>query len=895
MLRDLKLRTKLMLLGIFATFVPLIIVGVFVTRQNNAMFQVAANESIKLARTDLDHIAEGVYRMVQTQDELLHKSLRSDLNVVRRVVRDNGGISFAYENVTWNAINQYTQTMVPVELPKMLVGNTWFGQTTDLSAAVPVVDDVRDVSEDLTCTVFQRMNSGGDMLRIATNVAKDDGTRAIGTYIPRTNPDGKSNPVISTVLRGQTFTGRAFVVNKWYLTAYEPIYSKDKRIVGMLFVGLPQESVQSLREALYNIKIGATGYLWVLDSAGRYVISQNGTRDGEDISQAKDGEGNFFIQEMVAKGVALKPGEVAEHSYHWKNPSDPRAREKIARIMYYKPWDWVIGAGSYTDEFLQSANVIEKMRSRSKTVLWSITIVSALLTGLVGFLVARGIANPIIGIANAVNKIASERDLTIEVPVGSKDEVGVMAREFNKMMRLLRESFQLVTKAARDVENYSGDVAQRASANRERAERQAQQMAIMQQTVEDMRTTAGEVAGASVSQREAADVSNANIEGLTVNMGSVTEVSASQVEEANTATDRVEVMGETGAQVVATAQKQGEQVTAVTQAVSRMETAVQELTGATTNAMTFASDALQAVEEGTASVSATVDGMHAIAESSEQIAEIITVITEIAEQTNLLSLNAAIEAARAGAHGKGFAVVADEVGKLAQRSSEAAKEITQLIKDSSARVQEGTQLSDRSRQALEKIAQGGGTNMQAIQEIARSAENIANGTQEVNTMMEDLNNLAREIAAMAGQQGERRKAAQMALSALVEKSNAISNLILNANQSMSEISQQMQGVVERTHAMRDMTDAQAVRSQKLTEITGESAESATQTREGAGVVVEITDELQKLSQTLARQVEQFKVGGAAETTPVPEVEKEPKRTVIRQSPLPDDRQGEIGA
>ena len=90
---------------------------------------------------------------------------------------------------------------------------------------------------------------------------------------------------------------------------------------------------------------------------------------------------------------------------------------------------------------------------------------------------------------------------------------------------------------------------------------------------------------------------------------------------------------------------------------------------------------------------------------------------------------------------------------------------------------------------------------------------------------------------------------------------------MGRSQGMSEIGQQMQGVVERTHTMRDMTDAQAARSQKLTEITGESAEAAVQTREGAGTVVQITDELQKLSQSLTRQVEQFKVGGEAEATP----------------------------
>ena len=112
---------------------------------------------------------------------------------------------------------------------------------------------------------------------------------------------------------------------------------------------------------------------------------------------------------------------------------------------------------------------------------------------------------------------------------------------------------------------------------------------------------------------------------------------------------------------------------------------------------------------------------------------------------------------------------------------------------------------------------------------------------------------------MAGQQGERRTAAQAALAALVEKSNAISELITHANQGMTDIGGQMQGIVERTYQMKEMTSAQAQRSHKLTEITEESADAATQTMEGAGTVVVITGELQNLSQALTRQVAQFKV------------------------------------
>ena len=114
---------------------------------------------------------------------------------------------------------------------------------------------------------------------------------------------------------------------------------------------------------------------------------------------------------------------------------------------------------------------------------------------------------------------------------------------------------------------------------------------------------------------------------------------------------------------------------------------------------------------------------------------------------------------------------------------------------------------------------------------------------------------------MAGQQGERRAAAQAALAGLVEKSNVISELITQANQGMTEIGGQMQGVVERTYQMKEMTDAQAQRSQKLTEITEESTAAAIQTMEGAGAVVVITAEFRELSKALTHQVKQFKVGG----------------------------------
>ena len=90
--------------------------------------------------------------------------------------------------------------------------------------------------------------------------------RAVGTYVPKTNPGGQNNPVVAAVLRGETFKGRAFVVDSWYITSYAPIKNGEGDIIGMLYVGIPQEKVAGVRKGIEAIRVGQTGYAYVLDS-----------------------------------------------------------------------------------------------------------------------------------------------------------------------------------------------------------------------------------------------------------------------------------------------------------------------------------------------------------------------------------------------------------------------------------------------------------------------------------------------------------------------------------------------------------------------------------------------------------------------------------------------------
>ncbi len=175
-------------------------------------------------------------------------------------------------------------------------------------------------------------------------------------------------------------------------------------------------------------------------------------------------------------------------------------------------------------------------------------------------------------------------------------------------------------------------------------------------------------------------------------------------------------------------------------------------------------------KKGSESVQQTDVAMHAIAESSDRIANIISVIDGIAFQTNLLALNAAVEAARAGEQGRGFAVVAAEVRNLAQRSAGAAKEIKELIVDSGNKVEDGSRLVENSRDTLNAIVSEVEQVRSMMVDIVSSAAEQTQGIEQINNSINQMDEMTQQNAALVEQ-------ASAASSAMSEQAAIMDNTV----------------------------------------------------------------------------------------------------------------------
>jgi len=242
----------------------------------------------------------------------------------------------------------------------------------------------------------------------------------------------------------------------------------------------------------------------------------------------------------------------------------------------------------------------------------------------------------------------------------------------------------------------------------------------------------------------------------------VTEINRAS-EQVNTATGAAQ---STSVALLEAAEMQSQQITDTTQAVSGMTSSIQQVATNAHQAAEVAQRSLQAATQGSQAVQNTIAGMNGIreqiqetskrikrlGESSQEIGEIVELISDITEQTNILALNAAIQAASAGEAGRGFTVVAEEVQRLAERSSEATKQISAIVKTiqtdtnsavaamekSTEGVVEGAKLSDAAGQALTEIETVTNSLARLIQSISTATEAQTDAASQVTKNMQQI-------------------------------------------------------------------------------------------------------------------------------------------------------------
>jgi methyl-accepting chemotaxis protein len=687
-LKNLTIGKQLIVMGITTTMVASLLITSIALWQGHQVENIAEAETRQLASDQQKSIGTGIIAMLASQQEVLEEKVASDLNVARNVLQQTGAIRLSEETVEWQIINHGTRERVVERLPKMLIGESWLGQNDRISKPSPVVDRVRELVGG-TCTIFQRINEQGDMLRVATNVETLDKKRAIGTYISVKDSNGEFNPVLQDVLAGKRYRGRAFVVNKWYVTAYEPIRDSAGKIIGMLYTGVPEESAASLRREIMNTKVGKTGYVYVINPKGEYVISYKGERDGENIWNSTDTSGKLFIQDIVKRGMALEPGEFAEVKYSWQNQGDPLPRPKTVTISYFAPWQWIICIGTWDEEIFQGVHIIQAANSRSQIVMLSVLGAALIGVALLWFVLGRGIVRPIKECVGFIELLA-QGDFSHDVPQMLRqrgDEMGDLARAFHTMVNSIREMLKSMIESTQALTSSSTDLA-----------------AVSRQ----LSSAAMDTTDKSRAVAAASDDMNSNFQSVSAAMeqstGNVNMI-ASSTEEMTATVNEIAESAEKARGIAETAVKQSH---------------------------------------------ATSVKMSDLGESAQKIGRVTETITEISEQTNLLALNATIEAARAGEAGKGFAVVANEIKELARQTAAATVDIKNQIIEMQTTTSITVEDIENISEVIAEISNVINGIATAVEEQSAASSEIANNISQTSLGIAEVNqNMAHNTMVVA--------------------------------------------------------------------------------------------------------------------------------------------------
>ncbi len=516
--------------------------------------------------------------------------------------------------------------------------------------------------------------------------------------------------------------------------------------------------------------------------------------------------------------------QLEENERNW---ADSFAKDTIARrhqvddgnatvadlqIFYlqHDPASWINRSTTILDDATRSVRKAQEESNASSAFATEVntiitisgTLLAVILGGCIAFYTAKSIREPLSHLIDVARRIGDTGDLDQTIDIHRDDEVGVLARDFNKMIVHLKE-MAAVSSAIAEGE-LSVTVTPRSQQDT-MAKAFGQMTQGLRQLVRQVRdsgsqvaSSAGQMAGASdeaakvsVQAASAIDEVTSTMHEMSINVQNVvknTQVQASSVSETSASID----------QMVASIQRVADTAKMLVEISHRSREEAQSGMGT----MNRVSEGLSRTSQ---SIQASAKIIDVLGNRADNIGKIIEVIDDLAEQTNLLALNAAIEAARAGEHGLGFAVVAEEVRKLAEKSTQSTKEISELIQGiqteareavenmekSTTMVQEGLVLNRDLSIALDKIAEVVTEVYKFSQEIGAATMEQSNGSTQIAKATSRLTEITQEISSAVEEQASGAQAVVRAMERmreLVQQSSSSSTELAATAEQMSKLS-----------------------------------------------------------------------------------------------------------